>query len=179
MTYSSIRFMSDMLFPKPKREKKSKRLLKPQWVTAGQIKTYDDAVRALKRIDEGQRRAEKSAYEAILTQVFQKWVRIQGDCVLRNTPKSWRCGGDITAGHVFARAVKQYKWSEVNCYPQCSSCNNMHQYYPFIYEDWLLDKIGKDEFEKMKAIVRMRPFFDLPLDEVQDKIFYYLEKICE
>ena len=152
-------------------------LKKPKWIRSSSVKTYDDAIHFLRMIKEGKRRAEKSAYEAILTQVFQKMVRISGDCVLRNVPKSWKCSDNITAGHVFSRAVKQYKWSEINCYPQCSSCNNMHQYYPFIYEDWLLDRIGKDEFEKMKAIVRMRPFFDLPLDEIIKKIEMYINFI--
>lgn len=145
-------------------------LKKPKWIKPSSVKSYDDALRSLRLISEGKRRAEKSAYEAILTQVFQKMVRISGDCVLRNVPKSWKCSDNITAGHVFSRAVKQYKWSLLNCYTQCESCNNMHQYYPSVYQDWLKNKIGVEEYEKMKEIVRMRPFYDLPLDEVINRI---------
>ncbi len=161
-----------LLFPKPKKGKKI-RLLKPKWIRSGQIKTYDHAVTALKRLGNGSIRAEKSAYEAILTQVFQKWIRMQGDCVLRNTSKSWKCNGRITAGHVFARAIKQLKWNEKNCYPQCEACNMMHQYYPFIYEDWLLQEIGVIEYEEMKSIARKRPYFDMPLSEIIEKIDMY------
>lgn len=145
-------------------------LKKPKWIKPSSVKSYDDAIHYLKMIDQGKRRAEKSAYEAILTQLFQKMVRISGDCVLRNVPKSWNCSNDITAGHVFSRAIKQYKWSLVNCYPQCSSCNNMHQYYPFIFQDWLKNKIGVEEYEKMKEVVRTRPFYDMPFDEVISRI---------
>ena len=145
-------------------------MLKPKWIKPSSIKSYDMAIRALRQIEKGKRRAEKTAYEAILTQLFQKYIRSKGDCVLRNVPKSWSCSNDITAGHVFSRAVKQYKWSELNCYSQCSSCNNMHQYYPFIYQDWLKSKIGIEEYEKMKEVVRMRPFYDMPFDEVISRI---------
>lgn len=145
-------------------------LKKPKWIKPSSVKSYDDAIRYLRMIKEGKRRAEKSAYEAILTQLFQKVVRSSGDCVLRKVPKSWSCGGDITAGHVFSRAVKQYKWDFRNCYPQCASCNNMHQYYPSVYQDWLKEKIGVKEYEKMKEVVRMRPFYEMPYDEVINRI---------
>ena len=152
-------------------------MLKPKWIKPSSIKTYDDAIRALKNIEQGKRRAEKSAYEAILTQVFQKWVRSQGDCVLRNVPKSWSCSHDITAGHVFSRAVKQYKWEKINCYPSCSACNKMHNYYPHIYQDWLKNKIGVEEYEKMKEVVRMRPFFELSFEEIINRINLWLSLI--
>lgn len=145
-------------------------LKKPKWIKPSSVKSYDDAIHFLRMIKEGKRRAEKSTYEAIYTQLFQKVIRSQGDCVLRNVDKSWKCNGEITAGHVFSRSVKQYKWDTRNCYPQCKSCNQMHQFYPSVYQDWLKEKIGVEEYEKMKEIVRMRPFYDIPYDEVISQI---------
>lgn len=149
-------------------------LKKPKWIKPSSIKTYIDALRALKMIKEGKKRAEKTAYEAILTQVFQKWVRTQGDCVLRNIPKSWTCSDAITAGHVFSRAIKELKWDTRNCYPQCDACNNMHQYYPFVFEDWCKQKLGDQEYESMKEVARKREYFEIPFDEVINRINLWL-----
>lgn len=149
-------------------------LKKPKWIKPSSIRTFDDALKYLKKIEKGEGRAEQTTYEAILTQIFQRWVRLSGDCVLRNVPKSWGCGGDITAGHVFSRSIKQLKWDTRNCHPQCSSCNNMHQYYPFIYEDWLKDKLGVEEYEKLKEIARKKEYWLIPYDEVINKINTWL-----
>lgn len=151
-------------------------LRKPKWIKPSSVKTYDDAIRYLRMIEEGKRRAEKSTYEAILTQVFQKYIRLQGDCVLRNIPKGWTCNGDITAGHVISRSVKEFKWSVKNCYPQCKSCNQMHQYYPFVFEDWAKQKLGQ-EFEEMKEKVKRHEYFDLPQDEIISQIQKWLTLI--
>lgn len=149
------------------------RIPKPKWTKASTVKTFDDAIRTLRLVKEGKRRAEKSTYEAILTQVFQKYIRSHGDCVLRDVPKRWNCNGEITAGHVISRSVKEYKWDERNCYPQCASCNNMHQYYPFIFEDWAKQKLGQ-EFEDMKEKSKRFEFYDLDLDEIKSRIEKYL-----
>jgi hypothetical protein len=150
--------------------------MKPKWIKPSRIKTYDNALSALKMIDSGKRRAEKSTYEAILTQVFQKYIRSKGDCVLRQTAKRWTCSSDITAGHVISRAVKEFKWDERNCYPQCSACNKMHNYYPFVFEDWCKSQIG-DEFDKMKEKARRYEFFDLDLEIIKKRIHDLLIQI--
>ncbi len=143
--------------------------MKPKWIKPSSVKTYDDAIHFLRMIKEGKRRAEKSCYEAILTQVFQKYIRSKGDCVLRNVPKRWTCNGEMTAGHVISRAVKEFKWDERNCFPTCKTCNKMHNYYPFIYEDWAKEKLGQ-EFEDMKEKARRHEFYDLPQDEIISRI---------
>lgn len=152
-------------------------LKKLKTIKSSSIRDYDTAIRSLKSINENKKRGEKSTYEQILTQIFQKWVRIQGDCVLRNIQKPWRCSEDITAGHIFSRSIKQLRWDPDNCYPQCSACNKNHQYYPSIYHDWLKEKIGIKKYEGMKKIERQRPFFDLPLDEVITKIYLWYSLI--
>lgn len=134
-------------------------------IKASSIKTYDDAVRNLRYIKEEKRRADQTVYEAILTQLFQKKIRDKGECVLANIPKRWSCRGEITAGHVFSRNIKELKWDERNCYPQCKSCNYNHQYYPFIYHDWLKQKLGA-EYETLRTIATFRRAFIITFDEV-------------
>lgn len=146
---------------------------KPKSIKASSIKTYDLAITALRLINEGKRRGDQAVYEAILTQLFQKSIRSSGDCVLRNVEKSWGCGGNITAGHVFSRAIKELRWDERNCYPQCEACNKMHNYYPFVYQDWLKEKIGIAEYESLKIIARFRKAFIITFDEVLELIEKY------
>lgn len=160
-------------FPKPTKQIKSRRVLKPRWIRPGQVKSYDDAIRYLRMIDEGKRRAEQSAYEAILTQLFQYRVRTSGDCVLRNTQKPWSDGGLTTAGHVFTRAVKELKWDERNTYPQCQACNKMHGHYPFIFHDWCRAHIGEIEYDKLKTIARFGEVFIISFEDVMKLIEKY------
>lgn len=146
---------------------------KPKSLKASSIKTYDTAVTALRLIKEGKRRADQTTYEAILTQLFQKKIRSSGDCVLRHVEKSWGCSDNITAGHVFSRAIRELKWDERNCYPQCEACNKMHQYYPFVFQDWLKQKIGLEEYESLKIIARFRKAFIISFDEILKLIEKY------
>lgn len=162
---------------KSKKQKKPKRILKAKFIRPSQITTYDKAKKALEMISEGKRRIEQSGYEAILTQLFQKYIRIQGDCVLRNVKKPWRDGGDISAGHVFSRKVKELKWDERNCYPQCMSCNSMHRTYPTIYHDWARTKLGDVEYNKIKEIATSKQVFIISYEDVMNLIKKYNEQI--
>ncbi len=145
-------------------------------IKSSTIKSYETAVVRLGMLRSGERVGDQSVYESILTQFFQKYIRSKkGDslCVLAFVQKPWTCGGMVTAGHVFSRSVKELLWDERNCFPQCAACNSLHRVHPIIFHDWCREKIGAEEYEKMKKISAAKQAFLIPLDEVMKKIEKY------
>lgn len=146
---------------------------KPPRIKSSTIKSYETAMIKLNLLRKGERVGDQSVYEAILTQIFQKYIRSKGDCVLAWEQKPWKCGGMVQAGHVFSRSVKELLWDERNCHAQCAACNSLHRVHPIIFHDWCKEKIGVEEYEKMKKIAGAKQAFLIPLDEVIKKIEKY------
>lgn len=142
-------------------------------VRSSTIKSYDSAIKKLKLLRSGDYRGDQKVYEAILTQIFQKYIRSKGDCVLASERKPWTCGGMVTAGHVFSRSVKELLWDEQNCYPQCAACNSLHRVHPIIFHDWCKEKLGELEYNRLKRISSAKQAFLIPLDKVMEMIETY------
>ena len=94
--------------------------------------------------------------EKALDKIFSKWVRYSraknGYCVCVSCEKM-EPPEDMDAGHYLSREHKATRWNEMNCWPQCRSCNRFKEGRKDGYALFLEKKYGHgilQELEKQK-----------------------------
>lgn len=66
------------------------------------------------------------------------------------------CGSTerVGCGHVFSRGSYSTRWDVIeggNCYPQCWRCNYRHEFDPYPYINWFIEKFGKEKLDRLHA----------------------------
>lgn len=69
-------------------------------------------------------------------------------CVTCETRKPWR---QMDNGHFIKRQHMATRYKETNCHSQCKKCNYFEQGNDAKYEQFIIDKYGEDELNKLKA----------------------------
>src|SRR3989337_2604270 len=63
------------------------------------------------------------------------------------------CGkkGGLQGGHLITRGAYSVRWSEANVFAQCRGCNLLHEYRPYIFQNWYNKTFGVDVHAKLIA----------------------------
>jgi len=69
-------------------------------------------------------------------------------CVTCGQRDHWK---NMDCGHFISRKNHSVRWDEMNCQVQCKQCNQMLGGMPYEFEDYLVEKYGRDEVECLKA----------------------------
>ena len=82
-----------------------------------------------------------------LDRLVSEYVRLRdGRCVLCGTTERLQCG------HIFGRRSHGARFDitpDGNCHTQCAGCNQMHNYKPWKYYKWFIDKFGQETFDAL------------------------------
>lgn len=80
-----------------------------------------------------------------LDKKFSEYIRLRDNftCVLCGNKERPQCG------HVFSRSSHNTRWDEKNSFCQCSGCNMRHEFDPYPYNNWFIEKFGKDAWDQM------------------------------
>jgi hypothetical protein len=92
-------------------------------------------------------------------------VRMDGICIT--------CGSrdNLTNGHLFSRIAYSTRWEPLNCHIQCTSCNLRHEYDPYPYTRWFIEKYGIDKYDSLhRQFVTPRQFKTFELEELYEKL---------
>jgi len=125
--------------------------------------------------------AEKSyrELEKILDRVFSEFIRLRDAddngyvrCITCGSYHKWN---DIHDGHYINRDVKIVRFNEVNCNPQCVSCNSFHSGKIYLYRQKLIEKYGEDEVKEIERLAYLGGNYDCYW--LQIKIKEYREKV--
>ena len=92
---------------------------------------------------------------AELDRVFSIYTRLRYadkngivKCVTCGQPDHWKF---MDCGHFVSRHNQSTRWDEINCQPQCKICNQAKGGKPKEFEDYLVEKYGRDEVECLKG----------------------------
>ena len=118
-------------------------------------------------------------------QWFSRYIRLKHSIVGEDKSlycKCYTCGNlkpikKIDNGHWIGRENMQVRYNENNCRPQCVHCNHYKGGRHSQFEQFLINDIGSDNVDKIKAISIIRiPVSALQLRETAK---YYREKVKE
>jgi hypothetical protein len=89
--------------------------------------------------------------------------------------------GGLTNGHVFSRESYSLRWDvrpNGNCHTQCQSCNMSHEFDPYPYYKWFIDKFGLEQWEQLHIDYRRRVahWKDWELEELYQKLLKIAEE---
>lgn len=90
---------------------------------------------------------------------FQKMVRYESandqgiiKCVSCPATGHWKnTDNRFDAGHFFSRRHANTKFNEMNCWPQCVTCNRYRNGNYRDYTIWFIDRFGRDELDRLQA----------------------------
>lgn len=61
---------------------------------------------------------------------------------------------EVDCGHWQKRGNHGTRWEEDNCRPQCTACNRLLNGLPSVFEEELVEEIGEERLERLRAIAR-------------------------
>lgn len=81
-----------------------------------------------------------------LDTIFSKYIRARDGhkCVMCGRMERPNCG------HVFSRVALSTRWDEENAFCQCAGCNMKHEYAPWPYLRWFIDKFGREKLDELQ-----------------------------
>ena len=112
-----------------------------------------------------------------LDRIFSEYIRLREtddrgycQCITCGKLYPWK---QIHNGHFISRSVEATRFNEINCNPQCVSCNSFKQGQPHIYRQKLIERYGKKAVEKLEETARLGGSFDTyQLQEMLDNYKY-------
>lgn len=83
--------------------------------------------------------------------LVKKLDKLVGDIVKLRDGKCVTCGSLVNpnCGHYFSRVAYSTRWDLNNCYQQCMSCNLRHEYDPYPFTSFMLQKIGQNGIDDL------------------------------
>jgi len=108
-----------------------------------------------------------------LDKLFSEYIRLRdkNTCVLCGSTERSQCG------HLFSRVALNTRWDEENSYCQCSGCNLRHEHDSYPYNNWFIEKFGKEKWDEMHR--KWNTIRQWSLQELEDKIAEIKLKIAE
>lgn len=77
----------------------------------------------------------------------------------------------LTCGHLFSRVAYSTRWDLDNCFAQCLSCNLKHEYKPYNFFKWYINKFGQEKLDELdKKHNTIRKWKDFELEEFYEKL---------
>lgn len=55
----------------------------------------------------------------------------------------------LQLGHLITRGKWSVRFDMRNLHTQCRSCNNKHEFFPELYNNWFVNKYGLKEYNKL------------------------------
>ena len=113
-----------------------------------------------------------------LDRIFSEYIRLKASvgefcqCITCGKFYHWK---DIHNGHFISRGNPATRYSEINCNPQCCSCNSFKQGEWLKYENRLIEIHGMEAVEKLKQDARLGGQFTRY--GLRDLILKYQEKL--
>ena len=91
------------------------------------------------------KRSERKRAVTAADRAFSAYIRARDNhtCVTCGSTQSPTCG------HVFSKKNYATRWDEKNAYCQCWPCNFKHEFDPYPYTQYFLDRYGKVEWEEL------------------------------
>lgn len=119
-------------------------------------------------------------WKDIADRVFSEYIR------LKNSNDKWVCEcftcwrkqnrKEIQNGHFISRWNMKYRYSEINCNPQCQMCNVILNWNYIQYTLKMIEKIGKTDTEK---IINDKQTIELKQYQYEEMIIQRYEFICD
>ena len=98
-----------------------------------------------------------------IDRIFSEYIRERDGnrCVL--------CGSSLRpqCGHLFSRVALNTRWDEENSFCQCSGCNLRHEHDSYPYNNWFIEKFGKDKWDEIHR--RWNTVKQWTMQELEDK----------
>ena len=117
--------------------------------------------------------------EKKLDKVFSHFIRLRAaddlgyvQCVTCGNWHNWK---EVHCGHYMPRARKAVRFNEMNCQVQCVKCNYRRSGEHDLFREYLLEKYGKEEVEKLEQLAKLGGSDDayslqLKIDEYKEKV---------
>lgn len=119
-------------------------------------------------------------WKDIADRVFSEYIR------LKNSNDKWVCEcftcwrkqnrKEIQNWHFVSRWNMKYRYSEINCNPQCQMCNVILNWNYIQYTLKMIEKIGKTDTEK---IINDKQTIELKQYQYEEMITEWYKFICE
>lgn len=136
------------------------------------IPDYIETRKVVIKISRPKVRTELQILKGKLDKIFSKYIRERDKhtcvvCWSKDNPNNW---------HFITRSCLSLRFDEINCNCQCASCNKTHEQFTKPYEDFMINKYGKEKVEELHQIYMWSPL-KLNTDWYKEKIEEYNQKL--
>lgn len=109
----------------------------------------------------------------------KKLDKVHSEYIRLRDPACVTCGSVDQAnnGHLFTRRAKSTRWDDLNCARQCWPCNFRHEFDPYPYTVWFLDKYGREAYDRLHF--RHRTIRKFTRADIEGLIDEYTAKVKE
>lgn len=120
-------------------------------------------------------RTEQQKLVKKLDTVFSLFIRLR-DAMPNGFFRCISCGqikpfAQADCGHFHRRELMSTRFDERNCNAECRFCNRMKADHLIDYQKHLIEKIGKDEYDKLYILAHSTKHW--MVSELKDMIKYY------
>ena len=97
----------------------------------------------------------------VLDREFSIYIRMnaanESGLVQCITCRAWHIwnDGNLHNGHFISRTEEIIRFNDINCNPQCASCNSFKQGRHHLYRDRLIEIHGKEKVENLEQLARV------------------------
>lgn len=90
--------------------------------------------------------------------------------VTKKTSSLVGCNGFLQAAHIVSRRYLSIRWAEDNGLALCAGHHSHFTGHPIEFEDWIIERIGKEEFRELRARGKVRlgpPAYELIIERLE------------
>ena len=115
------------------------------------------------------RKASRKTLVKKLDKIVSQYIRLRDKyCVVCGS------GERLTNGHLYSRTTYSTRWDitdDGNCHCQCWGCNFKHEFDPYPYTNWYIEKFGKDKWDELHTKFRtLTKYSNTDLEELYETI---------
>ena len=119
------------------------------------------------------KKGERRKLENKLWKTMSLYIRARdGKCVTCQTPDG------LTMSHYINARRQIVRYNEYNCNAQCSTCNNMHNHWPYVYEGFMRREYGDVVLDELEKLAEQNKGHKWTFPELQEMLEYYQEKLA-
>ena len=117
----------------------------------------------------GRKKPSRKTLVKKLDKIVSLYIRLRDEvCVVCGTNEK------LTNGHLFSRYSYSTRWDiseDGNCHTQCWGCNYRHEYDPYPYTNWFIEKFGKERWDEVHRDFKgSKRYSNSQLQELYDEI---------